>query len=278
MLGLQSAESFMSASCCSVRTSPARVLSFEGGCNFRDIGGYRTTQGRTVRWGQVFRAGVLSYFKPSDHAQLYGLKVRAICDLRRADERAKEPTRWPDAESEALSFEDGVDMPTIRAFAALHPPTAAGMFATMIDLYRALPAWMSGRIRGMFDCLSHGRVPMIVHCAAGKDRTGIAIGFLLAELGVDRATILEDYQLTNAHDFEGFIRRQHQAQLGLADQHHPLLALPQEMRQVLLSAQPQFLEAAFDAVDELGGLDVFLRHTCQIPDAMRARARETLLS
>ena len=268
----------MSASCCSAPTSSTRVLSFEGGCNFRDIGGYATAQGRTVRWGQVFRAGVLSYFKPADHAQLHRLKVRAICDLRRAEERAKEPTRWPDDASESLAFEDGTDMPTIRAFAALRPQTAEGMFAAMIDLYRALPRWMSGRIRGMFECLSHGRLPMVVHCAAGKDRTGIAIGFLLADLGVDRTTIIEDYLLTNQSDFEAFIRNQHEAQLGLADRNHPLLAMPADMRKVLLSAQPEFLRASFEAVDQVGGLDAFLRDECQIPDVVRKKARETLLT
>jgi protein-tyrosine phosphatase len=268
----------MSASCCSARTIPTRVLSFAGGCNFRDIGGYPAAGGRSVRWGRVFRAGVLSYFKSSDHAQLQALRVRSICDLRRADERAKEPTRWPDHSVEALVFEDGVDVPTIRAFAALRPQTGDGMFAAMIELYRVLPTWMSGRIRGMFECISHSRLPVVVHCAAGKDRTGIAIGLLLAELGVDRTAIIEDYLLTNASDFETFIRQQHEAQLGLADQHHPLLAMPPDMRRVLLSAQPEFLEAAFDAVDRLGGLEVFLKETCQIPDAMRERVRDSLLA
>jgi protein-tyrosine phosphatase len=268
----------MSAHCCSAHSEPTRHLTFEGGCNFRDIGGYVTADGRTVRWGQVFRTAVLSYFKPSDHLRLQGLKVRAICDLRRADERAKEPTRWPDRNTHPLSFEDGINMPTIRAFAALRPQTASGMFDSMIDLYRALPEWMSGRIRGMFECIAREHVPMVVHCAAGKDRTGVAIGLLLAVLGVDRSTIMQDYLLTNASDFEGFIRSQHQAQLGLADQHHPLLAMPAEMRQVLLSAQPEFLNAAFEQIEVLGGLDAFLAQTCQISARTREAAMETLLA
>jgi protein-tyrosine phosphatase len=255
-----------------------RVLSLEGGCNFRDIGGYRTADGRTVRWGRVYRAGVLSYFKDSDRWQLQRLSVRAICDLRRAEERAKEPTQWPDGSAQHLFFEDGVDMPTIRAFAARRPESAEGMFATMLDLYRALPMWMSGRIRGMFECIATDGIPMVVHCAAGKDRTGIAIGILLASLGVDRSTIVEDYLLTNTSDFETFIRRQHTAQLGLADQHHPLLAMPPDMRRVLLSAQPEFLSAAFAAIEELGGLDRFLEQTCRIGDGIRAKVTEKLLA
>jgi protein-tyrosine phosphatase len=60
-----------------------RILASEGGCNFRDLGGYRTRDGRELRWGRVFRAGVLSYFTPNDNEQLNQLGVRAICDLRR---------------------------------------------------------------------------------------------------------------------------------------------------------------------------------------------------
>ena len=62
-----------------------RLVSLHGGCNFRDIGGYATQIGGTVRWGRVYRAGVLSYFTDRDHSTLHDLDVRAICDLRRAD-------------------------------------------------------------------------------------------------------------------------------------------------------------------------------------------------
>ena len=137
--------------------------------------------------------------------------------------------------------------PTIRMFAANRAYTAAGMFDSMIDLYRALPEWMGPRLRGMFECLAHGRSPLVVHCAAGKDRTGIAIAVLLRVLNVSRDTVLEDYLLTNhAGDFEEFIRSQHAAQLGVADEKHPLLTMPDDIRRVLFSADAAFLEAAFE--------------------------------
>jgi protein-tyrosine phosphatase len=66
-----------------------RILNLEGGCNFRDLGGYRTRDGREIKWGRVFRTGVLSYFTAADHEHLNRLGVRAICDLRRADERER---------------------------------------------------------------------------------------------------------------------------------------------------------------------------------------------
>src|SRR5580704_2752471 len=107
------------------------ILNLEGGCNFRDLGGYRTRDGRMLKRGCVFRTGVLSYFTPADHERLNQLGVRAICDLRRVEEREREPTRWPDAATQHLSWEDGTAPPTIRSVAAnhSHPYTAAGMHA-----------------------------------------------------------------------------------------------------------------------------------------------------
>lgn len=268
----------MNASVSHLASERSRLLSFEGGCNFRDIGGYRTHHGRVVRWGKVYRTGVLSYFTANDHHDLLQLGVRAICDLRRADEREREPTRWPDPAARALSWLDGEGAPTIRHYAAQRPNTAAGMFDSMIELYRALPVWMASRIRGMFESLAAGESPLIVHCAAGKDRTGLAIAVLLRALEVPHDTIIEDYLLTNSSgDFEQFIRGRLDARLGLTDAHHPLLEMPAEARRVLFSADAAFLDAAFAVIDELGGLDAYLETVVQAPHAVRERVRDALL-
>jgi protein-tyrosine phosphatase len=269
----------MNASVSSLLDDRARVLSFEGGCNFRDIGGYRTEDGRSVRWGLVYRTGVLSYFTPNDRRPLMELRVRAICDLRRAEERDREPTRWPDVAAQALCWQDGERMPMIRAFAAARPNTAAGMFDAMIDLYRALPAWMGERIGGMFGCLANGQTPLVVHCAAGKDRTGVAIAVLLRALGVPRAGVIDDYLLTNeAGDFEHFIRTRYAAELGLADAHHPLLAMPEDVRQVLFSADAAFLDAALAEIDASpGGLEGYLERIAGVTPAVLERVCDALL-
>ena len=62
-----------------------------------------------------------------------------------------------------LHWDDGINTPMIRSFAARRPLTAAGMFDAMIDLYRALAEWMGRRIRGMLDCVANGSVPVVVH-------------------------------------------------------------------------------------------------------------------
>ena len=262
-----------------VRAERERILSFQGGCNFRDIGGYRTEQGSTTRWGKVYRTGVLTYFTDDDHAPLINLQVRAICDLRRAEERELEPTRWPDAAANALHWDDGVVTPTIRGLGAKFPRTAQGMFDTMVELYRALPAWMGPRIGGMFDCIAKGNVPLVVHCAAGKDRTGIAVAVLLRSLGIPEETVIEDYLLTNTSgNFEEFIRSRHQAHLGVSDTHSPLLSMPEEMRRVLFSADAAFLHAAFERIDtELGGVDAYLEKTAGVSKDTRDRVIRELL-
>lgn len=265
----------MTSSASAIRAERERVLSFQGGCNFRDIGGYRTQQGSTTRWGKVFRTGVLTYFTDADHAPLMNLQVRAICDLRRAEEREREPTRWPDTTTNGLFWDDGVVTPTVRGLAANRPRTAEGMFDTMVELYRALPAWMGERIGGMFSAIAKGDVPLVVHCAAGKDRTGIAVAVLLRSLGVPEQTVIEDYLLTNTSgNFEEFIRSRQQAQLGVADNHTPLLSMPEDMRRVLFSADAAFLEAAFE---HIGDVALYLEKTAKVSRETQDRVRAALL-
>jgi protein-tyrosine phosphatase len=259
-------------------TSTTRILNLEGGCNFRDLGGYRTRDGRELKWGLVYRTAVLSYFTAKDEPHLSQLGVRAICDLRRLEEREREPTRWPDSKTQHLSWDDGSAPPTIRAIAPNHPYTAAGMHTVMIDLYRALPSWMGPRLRGIFERIARGDVPMLVHCAAGKDRTGIAIALLLAVLDVPHETIVDDYLLTNAADFEQFILTRHEAHLGVATTNHPLLTLPDDIRRVIFSAHADYLQAAFEQIkQEHGSVDTFLdKHG--IDAAMRRGIQATLLA
>lgn len=259
-------------------SSPDRFIALEGGLNFRDIGGYRASH-RTVRWGKVFRAGVLCYFTAEDLEAVDRLGIKAICDLRRAEERHREPTNWARSPAEALSWEDGLSMPTIRAFAAARPKTGAGMRDSMLDLYRALPTWMGPRIRGLFDCIATDRMPVVVHCAAGKDRTGVAVAVLLAALGVDRDSILDDYLLTNAvGNFERFIEARKDSHLGLADAHQPLMSMPQEMKDVLFRADADYLEAAFAQIDrEYGDMENYLASCLRLDDRTIAKLRDILL-
>jgi protein-tyrosine phosphatase len=261
---------------------PLRILELEGGCNFRDLGGYRTRDGRQLQWGRVFRSGVLSYFTPNDAQHLQTLGVRAICDLRRADEREREQTRWPDTKTQHLTWDDGSAPPTIASMATQysHPFTAAGMRAATIDLYRALPAWMAPRLRSMFERIARGDIPILVHCAAGKDRTGLAIALLLMVLEVPHETIIEDYLLTNsACDLVQFILTRHEARTGVSASLHPLAAIPEDIRSVLFAAHVDYLDAALTQIAvEYGSVADYLHQAVGVDAAMRSTVQTALLS
>ncbi len=260
--------------------SPTRYLHLEGGCNFRDIGGHAAADGRTVRWGCVYRAGVLSYFTPADAERLSALGVRAICDLRRADEREREPTRWPTTDVTMLTWADGDHAPTVTGRPALRQPDAEGMRTAMLNMYRGLPRWMAPRVRGLFECAAYGRLPVVVHCSAGKDRTGFAVAMLYAALGVSADTCMQDYLYTNeVGNFEEFIQRRRSASLGVTDDRHPLFRMPADIRRVLFAADPDYLHAALQQIDsEFGGLESYLQQAVGLTALLRKRMQDALLT
>lgn len=256
-----------------------RHVPLQGGCNFRDIGGYRTADGRSVRWGQVFRTGVLCYLTEADHHTLRRLGVRGIFDLRRQGEREREPTCWPDAVS-AYTWDDGADAPNVMRYLHDKETSAEGMRAAMIDLYRALPAWLAPRIRDFLQALRELRSPVVVHCAAGKDRTGFAIAMLLLTLGVAREDVVYDYLLTNeVGNLEQFMLNRQSTQLGVTDVQHPLAAMEPERRRALLIADEAYLNAAIEQIErEYGGIDNYIERALGVNPDARRELRELFLT
>ncbi len=259
-------------------SSSTRLLPLEGGVNFRDLGGYQTADGLTVRWGRVYRSGVLGYLTAADAARLTPLGVRTIWDLRRSGERKREPTAWP-GDARIESCDDGADAPAIRKFAAQYPDTPEGMRSAMLDLYRSLPRWMGPRLLGLRSSISAGETPVVVHCSAGKDRTGFAVAVLLSTLGVPYETILQDYLMSNeTTDYEQFILSRHTSDLGLTDARHPLLEIAPQVRRVLFSADADFLDAAFAQLRaQFGGLERYLEAIGTKPEILE-RVRGALLN
>jgi protein-tyrosine phosphatase len=249
-----------------------RVLALEGVRNFRDLGGYETRHGRRVRWRQLFRSASLGSLTPRDHAQLEALGLRVICDLRATDERAKEPVRWSSAAGPRLLERDyALDLGMLAAAmtrpeASLHEGRAA-----FCELYATLPQRFAESYRALFAMLLAGETPLAFNCSAGKDRTGVGAALLLAALGVPRATIVEDYLLSNEHYRPG-----PEVAAAMSGRHGQwLLALRPEMLQLMVTVDASYLEAAFESVERShGSLERYLETALGVDADASALLRE----
>jgi protein-tyrosine phosphatase len=184
---------------------PDRLVPLEGTLNFRDLGGYAGRGGRTVRWGLVFRSDALHELTDNDRARLQAMGLRAIYDLRKPEERVKQPTALRDEHGHRivhLSVDedpDAANQPEIIDL-ILSGELPEADDAYMADLYADIllkGAPVFGRL--LTHLTEDDGLPALFHCAAGKDRTGLAAALLLSVLGVDDDTILEDYELTNIY-------------------------------------------------------------------------------
>ena len=236
------------------------LIELEGGCNFREVSGYLSEDGRCLRPGLLFRSGVLSYFTFADQDRLRSLGIRTIVDLRRAEERRREPTRWDDPRTRVLHMEQAPDPPPVMRAALRDAPDPHGMRQLMLELYRAMPDFQAGRLRVLLESLMVGETPVLVHCSAGKDRTGFVVAVLLEALGIAREQVLHDYGLTNtAVDLERFVF-ECRTGAGVADDAHPLKRIPAAVRQVLLTADPAYLCAAFERLEaDYGSVQGYLQ-------------------
>jgi protein-tyrosine phosphatase len=171
---------------------PSRTLDFEGCVNFRDLGGYRTAEGRSVAWRRLFRADGLNKLTPSDLGQLTDLGLTTVIDLRTTDEaeqRGSFPVEEVPVRYVALPLTD-----VLPATEELPEWREAAYVATR---YGAMVSEGGPVLTRAIDVLaSADALPAVVHCSAGKDRTGVLSALVLAFLGVPDETIVADYALS----------------------------------------------------------------------------------
>jgi protein-tyrosine phosphatase len=236
--------------------SPTRHLNLAGASNFRDLGGYPTSDGRTVRWRQIFRSNHLGHLTDDDASVLRELGVRSAFDFRGAEERTAALCGMPEITVHSLPVEPTV-VAALRAIAAAGTPLSTDhAVEVMRDSYRSYVQKNTQHFRALFAHLLEDRAPLVIHCTAGKDRTGFACALILHTLGVADDIISEDYLLTNR-----FYRRDPNSSSDL----------PDEVKQVLGSVQESFLAAAFEAIDaDYGDLETYLRDGLGLGKAERA--------
>jgi protein-tyrosine phosphatase len=231
-----------------------RVLPLEGGQNFRDLGGYGTSDGRVVRWGLLYRSGSMHFLTAADHAYLQRLGVKTVCDFRDTRERASEPAVWPAGAAPRILADDyAMDTGGIGKTPPGHVPTGEEARATLASLYPQLLAQFNGQYRRMFAELLAGHAPLAFNCTAGKDRTGVAAALVLTALGVPRETVVEDYLLTNRYfDPSKVVRTDDQASSQWK-------SLPPDVLRAYMAADPSYIAAVFKVMDaHRGGVAGYL--------------------
>jgi protein-tyrosine phosphatase len=236
--------------------SPARHLNLAGASNFRDLGGYPARDGRMVRWRQIFRSNHLGHLTEADIRVLRPLGLKSAFDFRGTKERAEAVCGLSEITVHSLPVEPTV-VASLRARRANGTPlSTADALDVMGDSYRSYVRQNTPRFRSLFAYLLEDRAPLVIHCTAGKDRTGFACALILHALGVSEDLIAEDYLLTNR-----FYRRDPSASSDL----------PDDVRQVLGSVQPSFLAAAFEAIGaDYGDLEGYLSRGVGLGERERA--------
>lgn len=225
-----------------------RKLALQGTPNFRDFGGYPAAGGQAVKWGYLFRSGQLSALSDQDVKLVGALELDLVFDFRRVDEQHQEPSKLPESSPPRIvsvpitpgsnaSFFDQVDTDRVA------------MFDFMVDINRDFAEAQTATYARMFkEILDVGDARLLVHCAAGKDRTGFAAAMILLALGVPRELVMRDYMLTaeyfSPHLEIDRLRRKYQMELE-AEAILPML----EVHEDYLSAALNSIESRYSSIE-----------------------------
>jgi protein-tyrosine phosphatase len=168
-----------------------RHIEFERLHNFRDLGGYRTADGRTVRWGRLYRSDSLAKLAGADWERFLGLGIGTVIDLRYPWEIASRG-RVPESGTFAyanLSIEH-------RPYDQAEIDPALDPWRYLADRYAEVALDGAAELRTALELIAAGDRPQVFHCASGKDRTGLLAALVLLLLGVPQDTVVEDFALT----------------------------------------------------------------------------------
>lgn len=239
-----------------------RHLPLEGVYNLRDLGGYRTTDGRYVRWGVLFRSSDLADISASDRDQINALGVKTICDLRSDRER----TQRPDPQLSGWQSDSRCNTVDVaKQGLAPSPNQTTDWHGMMMGFYRGIGKLYAPQFRALFDDLKQNKTPLLFHCTAGKDRTGVSAALVLLALGVPKNVVLDDYLLTGKY----------------MDSAPPtFMAMFPELARVpaLKAADADYLNAALDGIDkEYGSLNNYFETALNVSAADRELLRANFL-
>jgi protein tyrosine/serine phosphatase len=256
-----------------------RHIDFEGIENFRDFGGYAAAGGRALKTGRLYRSGYHAHATDADLARMAAMDIGAIIDLRRPEERAREPARrWPGFEAQVIENDivsehhDWLDV--LRNLSEVTPQWFYEDSLAMYQLSPFEPRHIDLFTR-YFQVLSQGDGSIVVHCAAGKDRTGLICALTHHIAGVHRDDMIADYLLTND---EARIERKMGFLGPWMEQQAGVRTTPEALR-VAVSVHPDYLAASFRVIeDRCGSVDAYLTDVLGVDAKARQRLHDRLLA
>ena len=247
-----------------------RHIYFKEVVNFRDIGGLKTTEGKTIKWGKIFRSDNLSNLKASEFSKFNDLNIKTVFDLRTSHEIKGKEDNLP-IDTEYIHFptlEDNEDLLSkMRARVINGEVSDEQSLNLMLDLYRSFISDNTPSLKKLIHQIVDSNDAVLYHCSAGKDRTGVVTALLLSILKVDRETITQEYMLSNYYrraKLEKIIRKVKVAKLVKT-------RIELQAIQNFMSVDERYLNAAFAEIDtKYGGIDQFIQNQLGIDDVQRA--------
>jgi len=211
-----------------------RILQVKGGYNFRDLGGLKTKDGKTIRKNLLFRTDELSTLLPEDLTLLESLNIQTVIDFRTDQERAKSVDKLPTTCKREIQL--NIIAANMDALVAEIKKGNTDFKGLMMNLYEELVLGDNAikEYTKFFELLQDANnLSVIYHCTAGKDRTGVATALILEALQVDWKDIEADYMLSNiflAHKYDGYMKE------------NPALG-------DLFLVRPEYLKSAIDVIN-----------------------------
>ena len=238
-----------------------RLLPMDGAHNTRELGGYKTTDGKSVKWGMLYRSDKLSDISDTDQAYLQDLGIKKIIDFRSKEEKEEDPDIIPkgiDYIEMPISV-DGAMRSKIEA--VLKGETNKDVKSFLIDANKEFVSNYTDVYEDFLRNLIDDDGPALFHCTAGKDRAGFAAAITLIALGVSKEDVIDDYMKTNQ-----FTKERIEEIIGQIE----LMTLYQtdaEILRPLLGVEREYIETAFQTAEEkYGSLENFIRDGLNISD------------
>ena len=205
----------------------------EGGYNFRDLGGYSTKNGKIIKWGKIFRSDDFSNLTNADLNYLSNLSITTIIDFRSKQEALKAPNKIPVSVKNIYPYSINPGNMDIAQINELFERMSIEQI--MENLYHLLiqDEEIISQYRKFFALLQDSdNTPLVFHCSAGKDRTGMAAALFFSALGVEDETIMADYLLSNQY---------------IKNKYAPIVAQKPHWK-AFFEVENRYLKIAFDAI------------------------------